>query len=94
MAAIFFNNKQNIMDKYYSVRLVTTSVAEMVIKAKNKRQAVEIANMEHIDWSQKKEEVINQEFDASMLKERPKGEIIMTNTGYIDSDDKVQDLID
>lgn len=72
----------------YKVICTTTSVAETFVKARSKKEAIEIAEHNGV-FAEEKEEVIDTEVTvAEVIKEHPRGQIVNTKYGYIDADKK------
>lgn len=60
------------------------TVSEFYVEASNKAEALEIAQMDHIEFG--KEEVLGADYTARKEKETPEGRIIQTENGYIDAE--------
>jgi hypothetical protein len=68
--------------KYFEVQRLLKTVTRVTVEAKNKDEAIKIANSNDL-FSEAKEEVLNEYHKAGMLDKKPEGRIIHTKDGHI-----------
>lgn len=73
--------------KLYKVKVIEKTISVVLVEASTMCEAIEIAQMSHVDIGHG--ELLDSDWKAERLSEKPVGRIINTKDGYKDADGKL-----